>query len=99
MIHLLKHYYTRDGKKFMVLYFSNGKYLCDFGDGKKLYLKENEIFETDLTKVGRKRIEPTYQDEDFNFTMNKEDEPILDGSQDSKMIFDGSQSDELYKDF
>lgn len=60
MIEILNTYYTKEGKKIVVLDYSNGRYLCSYSDGKKIYLYKEEILMTEKTK---KVVEPIYEEE------------------------------------
>ncbi len=60
MIELLNTYYTKEGEKIVVLDYTNGRYLCSYSDGKKIYLYKEEILMVDKKK---KVIEPIYMEE------------------------------------
>lgn len=60
MIEILNTYYTKEGKKIVVLDYSNGRYLCSYSDGSKVYLYKEEILMTEKTK---KVVEPIYEEE------------------------------------
>ena len=79
MIELLKSYFTKDGRKVVVLEYRGGKYLCSDKIGNKFFLSSNELL---LSKSKPKIIEPVYSDskvsfseEEFDFNKPTEIEP------------------------
>jgi hypothetical protein len=79
MIELLKSYFTKDGRKVVVLEYRGGKYLCSDKIGNKFFLSSSELL---LSKSKPKIIEPVYSDnkvsfseEEFDFNKPTEIEP------------------------
>lgn len=74
MIELLKGYKDKDNNNILVLSYKNGRYLCSYGDGRKVLLKSDEIFSKSEVK---KVIEPVYfEEESVRFFEEKEIPPI-----------------------
>lgn len=99
MIKILKYYYDKDGKRGIVLNYSGGVYLCDFGGNDKRYLKSNELFEKKKTKSNKIKkvssfVEPVYKNVSVKKTKivaknseeNKESKKIVDTVSQTKSV-------------
>lgn len=65
MIEILKSYFTKDGRKIVVLEYKGGKYLCSDTFGNRFYLEKSDLL---LSKNKTKIIEPTYYDNKVSFS-------------------------------
>jgi len=98
MIELLNSYYTKEGKKVVVLDYSNGRYLCSYEDGSKTYLYKEEIL---VGKERKKTLEPVYSETE-NFLVDdkfmKENKQNIVGTTETATTinFDGTIGDVMF---
>ena len=59
MVELFHNYYDKNGKMLKPIAFSNGQYLCEYKNGKKLYLQSHDIFDKVELNLD-KAITPVY---------------------------------------
>lgn len=60
MIKIFNNYYDKNNKRFQVLDFSNGMYLCEYVNGKRIYLTKKDMFKEPIKENIDKIITPDY---------------------------------------